>query len=83
VNPRARLGMWMRDTGRTATSLASEIGCSRPMLSLVLSGARTPGLGIAIAIEDLSASWAKGSIRAREWLSVASAKPAAKQEATS
>lgn len=77
MNARARLRQWMKDTQRTTASLAEEIGCSRPMLSLVRSGARTPGLAIAIALEDLSASWPKGPIRAREWTSVKEPRAAA------
>ena len=71
TNPSARLAMWMHETGRNTVTAASELNVDRTMVSLMLREKRAPGLALAVAIETLTSAWAKGPIRAAEWVGLA------------
>lgn len=67
VNPGERLRAFLKDTGRTITGFARELGVSHTMIGYLVAGRRGPSVALASAIETLSASWPKGPIRAVEW----------------
>lgn len=49
-----QLADWMRRRGFTQADAARYFGCNRSLLSLLLSGNRTPGLASALTIERLT-----------------------------
>ena len=49
-----QLADWMRRRGFTQADAARYFGCHRSLLSLLLSGERTPGLASALTIERLT-----------------------------
>ena len=63
-----RLGDFLRDTGRSQTTFAKELGVSRAMVSFYLGEARRPSLRVAAQIESLTSGWSRGPIRAVEWV---------------
>ncbi len=44
-----------------------RLGCDRSYLKKIADGTRCPGRRIANTIEELSASWSDGPIKAMEW----------------
>lgn len=69
----ARLAAWFKWLECSQGEFASRIGCDQSTLSKILAGTRGAGLRVAAMIEEASADWPDGPIRAAEW-----ATPAAK-----
>lgn len=59
-----KLAAYLRSTGTPQARFAATIGCSQSYLSELVSGAKTPGLGLALRIERATA----GAVPASAWL---------------
>lgn len=59
-----RIRVWLAAQGKTQNWLAKELDVPRSQLSMVLSGARNPGLRMALALEAKT-----GVVRAEEFVS--------------
>ena len=67
MNPGSRLRDFLASANRPRAQVAKGLGCTRAHLYHLMSGYRTPGLRLALAIERLTADWQHGPIRAAEW----------------
>lgn len=54
---------WLEASGLTQNALAEKIGVGQPYVSRLVSGARSPGRAVALAIQELS----KGRVPASSW----------------
>lgn len=59
---------WRASLGVSQSELAAQLGISQTLLSDLERGARVKKLELAVRIEELSASWDRGAIRAAEWV---------------
>ncbi len=58
-----RLAKWLQKTGTSQEALASAVGVSQSYVSRLVSGARSPGRSVAIAI----AKFTRGAVTAESW----------------
>ena len=65
--PADRLQTFMDARGLTKATAATLFGCHTSMISLVLRGKRTPGLGLALTIERETRGIRGGAIRPQSW----------------
>lgn len=75
-----RFGEWVDWLEKSQAEVGDLIGCHQTMVARLMKGGRTPGLGLALRIQELSAEWPEGPIRASEWVSQV---PAVETEASS
>ncbi len=65
--PHKKLKAWLASECLSVGEAARSLGCSRPLLSMIVNGHRKPGRRVANMIERLTAPWIDGPIRAAEW----------------
>lgn len=64
MDAHVRLRRLLTRSGTTTAVFARHLGCSRPFVSLLLSGRKTPGLALAVRIQRVTC----GAIRAEDWV---------------
>ncbi len=63
------MARWRAALGQSQADLAAKLGISQTLLSDIERGvAKVSKLTLAVRIEQLSASWSEGPIRAAEWV---------------
>jgi transcriptional regulator with XRE-family HTH domain len=67
VRPNQRLKRFRESQGYSQTELAGLLGCDPSFIGKVESGVRRFS-AFAFALEDLTADWEEGPIRARDWV---------------
>lgn len=74
--PSVRLAHWRASLAISQGELAERLGISQTLLSDLERGAtRVKKLELAVRIEQLSASWSGGAIRAAEWVDTSGSLP--------
>lgn len=61
---RMTLSEWLQEKGTSQEAFASAVGASQGQISRLLSGARGPGLSLAMKIEEATA----GAVPASSWV---------------
>lgn len=68
METRTRLRVFREDRGLTHVEIGRALGCGPSHAALLERGTRRPGLAVAFALEDLTAGWRGGAIKARDWV---------------
>lgn len=67
-DPRDRVRRWMQLRDLSQRDLAKLLECDPSYPAHFLRPDRSPGLAIAVKLEELTADWSEGAITAREWV---------------
>jgi transcriptional regulator with XRE-family HTH domain len=67
-DPRSRVKRWMAENKLSQRDLAKLLECDPSYPAHFLRSDRSPGLAIAVKLEELTTSWPEGPIQAKDWV---------------